>query len=130
MLDRLVERVARRLRDAGLLGYNVQLKARYGDFTTVTRALTLSEPTSQTPAIRSAARELLESRLGRKGRALRLLGVGVSHFVRREEQPPTLFDEGKKDGVIDAVIDRLQDRFGSGAIHRGGSGGETPDVFD
>lgn len=120
-LDALVERVARRVRGAGLLGYTVQLKARYADFTTVTRAVTLPQPTAQTPAIRDAARDLLESRLGRNGRALRLIGVGLSNFIRRDEQPALLFEDPgeKKNDAVDDVIDRLQDRFGSDAIHRG-----------
>jgi DNA polymerase-4 len=123
-LDRLVERTARRVRKSGLLGYTIQLKARYADFTTVTRAITIQEPTAQTRVIRDAARELLESRLGRRGRALRLLGVGVSHFVRREEQPETLFKDptDEKNEAVDDVVDRLQDRFGSDAIHRGAVG--------
>jgi DNA polymerase-4 len=131
-LDLLVERVARRVRKSGLLGYTVGLKARYANFTTVTRALTLNEPTSQTPVIRDAARELLESRLGRKGRALRLLGVGLSHFVRRDEQPRVLFKDpaDEKNEKVDDVIDRLQDRFGRDAIHRGAAGRKPRDGFD
>jgi DNA polymerase-4 len=121
VLDTLVERVARRVRSSGLVGYTVQLKARYADFTTVTRAMTLSGPTAQTPAIRDAARELLSVRLGRKGRPLRLIGIGVSHFVRREELPPLLFRDAteEKHDVVDEVVDQLQDRFGHDAIHRG-----------
>jgi DNA polymerase-4 len=131
-LDRLVERVARRVRKGGLLGYTVSLKARYADFTTVTRALTLNEATAQTPAIREAARELLESKLGRKGRPLRLLGVGLSHFVRRDEQPELLFKDpaDERNDTVDNVIDRLQDRFGSDAIHRGAIGRKAKDSFD
>lgn len=132
LVDHLVERVARRVRKAGLLGYTVNLKARYADFTTVTRALTLNEPTSQTPAIRAAARQLLESRLGRKGRALRLLGVGLSHFVRRDEQPELLFRDpaDEKNEVVDDVVDKLQDRFGWDSIRRGALGKRPKDTFD
>ncbi|MCH7548343.1 MAG: DNA polymerase IV [Candidatus Krumholzibacteriota bacterium] len=120
-LDRLVERVAQRTRRSGFEAYTIQLKARYADFTTVTRAATLAEPTAQTPAIRDAARELLEVRLGRKGRALRLLGVGVYNLVRVGETQPLLIedDRSRKNRSIDTVMDSLQDRFGSDVIHRG-----------
>jgi DNA polymerase-4 len=129
ILDTLVERVARRVRSSGLVGYTVQLKARYADFTTVTRAMTLNEPTAQTPAIRDAARELLTVRLGRKGRPLRLIGIGVSHFVRREELPPVLFRDGadEKNDVVDEIVDTLQDRFGLDSIHRGAIGRKNRD---
>src|SRR5262249_8419095 len=40
-LDQLSERVAERARDDGMVGYTINLKARYADFTTVTRAITL-----------------------------------------------------------------------------------------
>jgi len=122
VIDALADRVAGRVRRHGLAAHTVQLKARYTDFTTVTRAHTLSEPTSQTVVIRDTARELLEARLGRKGRALRLLGVGVSHLVRVAETQAPLFedDRSRKQRVIDSALDGLRERFGRGAIRRGG----------
>jgi DNA polymerase-4 len=119
--DTLSEMVAKRLRKSGLLAQTVQIKARYPDFTTLTRAVTLAEPTEQTQAIRDAARDLLENKLGRKGRPLRLLGVGVSNFVHPEQETGRLFtdDEREKSTRMDHLIDDLQDRFGTDVIHRG-----------
>jgi DNA polymerase-4 len=127
IVDSLADKVARRVRKSGYLAYTIQLKARYADFTTVTRAHTVGEATAQTPVIRDAARLLLEEKLGRKGRALRLLGVGVSHIVRVEETPALLFedDASRKNRALDNVMDSLQDRFGSGVIHRGKGGRKT-----
>jgi len=121
VVDSLADKVARRVRKGGYLAYTIQLKARYADFTTVTRAHTMGEPTAQTPVIRDAARLLLEEKLGRKGRALRLLGVGVSHIVRVEETPALLFedDASRKNRALDDVMDSLQDRFGTNVIQRG-----------
>jgi DNA polymerase-4 len=120
-LDRLSERVGRRVRKSGYEAYTVHLKARYADFTTVTRAMTLAEPTAQTPAIRDAARELLEVRLGRRGRALRLLGVGVSNLVHAGTAQPLLIedDRSRKNRELDGVMDSLQEKYGTDAIHRG-----------
>jgi len=131
-VDHFAEAVARRVRKAGLLAYTVHIKARYPDFTTVTRAVTFPHPTAQTPAIRDAARDLLESRLDRKGRPLRLLGVGVSNLVHAEERELMLFRDPKesKNETLDGVIDRLQDRFGKDAIRRGTLGEKNRDVFD
>jgi DNA polymerase-4 len=119
--DVLCEMVAKRLRKSGLLAQTVQIKARYPDFTTFTRAVTLAEPTELTQTIRDAVRDLLERKLERKGRPLRLLGVGVSNFVHPEEETRELFTDGErvKSANVDHLIDDLQDRFGADVIHRG-----------
>ncbi len=138
-VDRFAEQVARRLREHGYLANTVNLKARYADFTTVTRAITLPSPSDHTRTIRDAARELLDVRLERKGRALRLIGVSVSNLVSPKEVNPTLFDnldddsnlsttEDRKETKLDSIIDQLQDRFGSESIHRGMARGRAPDL--
>ena len=121
IIDVLSEMVARRLRQSGLLALTVQIKARYSDFTTLTRSVTLGEATEQTLVIRDAARDLLEERLGRRGRPLRLIGVGVSNFVHPEDEPGDLFtnDNHAKNLKVDHILDDLQDRFGGDVIHRG-----------
>jgi DNA polymerase-4 len=121
IVDALSERVAKRLRKSGLLAQTVQIKARYPDFTTVTRAVTLPEPTEQTRTIRDTARDLLENRLDRKGKPLRLLGVGVSNFVHPGREVGELFvdDSREKGARVDHLVDELQERFGSDSIHRG-----------
>jgi DNA polymerase IV len=120
-LDLLSERVAVRARDEGVVGHTVNLKARYADFTTVTRAMTLPVPTNESVTIRDAARELLEQRLDRQGRALRLLGVSVSNLSHAEEVSGNLFDTPRetRNKTLDGVIDSLRERFGSSVIGRG-----------
>jgi DNA polymerase-4 len=119
--DTLSEMVSKRLRKSGLLAHTVQIKARYPDFTTLTRAVTLADPTELTQTIRDAVRDLLENKLDRKGRPLRLLGVGVSNFVHPEDEMGDLFADcnREKSAGVDHLIDELQDRFGSDVIHRG-----------
>ena len=90
VIDRaLLERsegVARSLRREGLRGRTVHIKVRTGDFTTITRAMTLDGPTDLTETIVAAARALYRERvsLGRQG--VRLLGVGVTGLVRADRQ--------------------------------------------
>ena len=117
----LSERVATRARDEGMVGHTVNLKARYADFTTVTRALTLPEPTCESVVIRDTARELLETRLDRNGRALRLLGVSLSNLSHGEELTRDLFDtpHSTRNRTLDGVMDGLRTRFGTGAVRRG-----------
>jgi DNA polymerase IV len=122
VLLQLVEQVGWRLRHKGMLGRTVQLKARYADFTTVTRAQTLASPTSTTAVIWQAANDLL-GRLPRPGQALRLIGVGVSGFDVAAAQQADLFAPaamGAPAGV-DRVADAIQQKFGAGAMRRGGT---------
>ncbi len=120
-LDRLVERVARRLRDKGRRARTIHLKARYADFTTVTRAHTLPSPTALTSVIRDTARELLDRKLGRADRPLRLLGVSASNLKRADEGQLELFPDGREEKAerVDHLIDDLQDKYGEQKIHRG-----------
>jgi DNA polymerase-4 len=120
-LDALAERVARRARADGVVGHTVNLKARYADFTTVTRAVTLPHPTCESVVIRDAARGLLEKRLDRCGRAMRLLGVSLSNLAHAEDVSGDLFDTPRtsRNRTLDAVMDALRARFGSSAVSRG-----------
>jgi DNA polymerase-4 len=75
-IDAMAARVGGRLRASSFSGRTVTLKLRRYDFTTLTRSLTLPQPTDDARQIASIARRLL----GEAGTAggLRLLGVGVS----------------------------------------------------
>jgi DNA polymerase IV len=120
-LDRLVERVARELREAGCGARTVHLKARYPDFKTVTRARTLPVPTDRTAAIRTAARELLQKRLDRRLRPLRLIGVSVSGLARPEAVQGELFADPSAERArrFDRAKDELRAAFGPAALRRG-----------
>ena len=127
-LDLLSERVAQRARADGMVGFTVNLKARYADFTTVTRAKTLAAATADSVVIRDAARELLEKRLDREGRAMRLLGVSLSNLAHAEETSRDLFDANARTSVsrnrtLDSVMDALRERFGASAVRRGSKRG-------
>ncbi len=89
-LARLCQRVARRLESSGVMGRTVTVKLRLADFTTFTRAVTLSSPANDTLAIQEAAQRLLDKEL-LPGRSFRLLGLGVSNFGQTHQLP--LFDE-------------------------------------
>lgn len=115
ILDHLVDKVARRLRRHGLTARTVTLKARYTDFETHTRAMTLAEPTDGTVAIRDAARDLLRRRLGRRGRPLRLVGVTASKLDRGRPAQGELFadPDHEHQETLDRIMDRVHDRFGA-----------------
>ena len=75
-IDVMAARVGGRLRASSYSGRTVTLKLRRYDFTTLTRSLTLPQPTDDARQIAAIARRLL-AEAGTAG-GLRLLGVGVS----------------------------------------------------
>ncbi len=81
----LCVRVAEDLVRKGYVGRTVGIKLRYDDFRTVTRDLTLDEPTADATEIRRAATECL--RRVELNRKLRLLGVRVSALTPANAQP-------------------------------------------
>ncbi len=115
-LAQLSQMVGRRLREYGLHGRTVQLKLRYSDFSTITRARTLGETTQLDTVIFAAARELFR-RNWRRGRKVRLLGVQVSGLCRQEGQLD-LLEGASKDKWRRALqaADRLRDRFGERSV--------------
>ncbi len=125
-LMELTEQVARRLRRHELRGNTVQLKLRYGDFTTITRAQKLNEPTNLTDEIWRAGREMLRNRLPNRRLSVRLLGIGVTGIVTHGWVQKGLFDDDAREkmGRVDAVSDEIKDRFGRGAVSRAKSLGQ------
>jgi DNA polymerase-4 len=82
-LWRLSQGVASRLHRAELAAGTVGIKMRYRDFSTLTRQMSLMEPTDDEVQIYRAALTLLE-RTWQVGRPVRLLGVAASQLG-----PPT-----------------------------------------
>lgn len=118
----LAERVAGRLRKKNLSGRTVHIKVRFGDFSTRTAQVTLSEPTSQTDVIAAKARGLLDG-LWAPGVGLRLLGVGVTGFddVAVQLTLPTEGEQAQDERrrVIEKAVDDLRERFGDDAVRFG-----------
>lgn len=116
----LVEDVARRLRKNELRGKTIQLKIRYDDFSTFTRAITVPQPTHLTKEIEEAALLMLERRLPDRRLSIRLIGVGVSGFDTGTRQQRGLFDEEDQQKLsrLDQVKDQIASRFGLESIKR------------
>lgn len=117
-LVELVEQVARRLRRHQLLGRTVQLKIRFTDFTTLTRAQSLPMGTHLTKEIRELAKLLLQRELPERHRPVRLLGVGITNLEATQDRQGLLFDEEErqKQKRLDQVTDAIRDRFGNAAV--------------
>lgn len=119
-LMRLSEMVGRRLRESKFHARTVQLKLRYKDFTTITRAHSLPNPTQLDNEIFEQVRGLFR-RNWKKGTEVRLLGVQASHFTAQAAQID-LLDGNRQQRWKDALAaaDKLRDRFGESTVSLAG----------
>ncbi len=115
-LMRLSEMVGRRLREANFYARTVQLKLRYKDFTTITRAHTLASPTQLDTEIFEQIRGLFRKNW-KKGMQVRLLGVHASSFSSQPDQID-LLDGSRQQRWKDALAaaDRLRNKFGESTV--------------
>jgi DNA polymerase-4 len=115
MLVRLAEMVARRLRDHHLFARTLQIKLRYSDFLTFTRAKTLDRATQIDTELAEAARSLFHKAW--TGKPIRLIGVYAQSLVADEGQT-NLLDEEKTARwrkTLEAV-DRIRDKYGDTTV--------------
>jgi DNA polymerase-4 len=113
------EKVAGRLRHQVMAGRSVTLKVRFGDFETLTRRLTLGEPTANGLLLYRAGLDLLaKTDAGR--RPVRLLGLSVGALEPAALIQADLFPNQASQRLadLDQAMDRLQERFGAGQVRR------------
>jgi DNA polymerase IV len=115
-LRALVERVAWRARQRGMLARTVTVKLRYADFSTCTRSHT-EAPTHEEARILSTALSLLRENRD-SSRAIRLLGVALSGLQGPGAQLDLPFGNPGRP-PIGKAIDRVRERFGYEAIRMG-----------
>ena len=119
-LWRLAEQVSDRAKAKDLAGSSVVLKLKRGDFQTVTRRLTLSDPTQLADRIYRSARSLLDH-AGIAG-PFRLIGVGISDLTSANEADlgaDLLDPEAAKRAAAERAADQIRAKFGHDAILKG-----------
>ncbi len=117
-LLRLAEKVARRLRAAGVAARTVTCKLRYANFATVTRSHTLGLPTDQATELHVEACELLDGlRLERV--RVRLLGLGCTNLVPEAAARQLRLLGEDRWSRLDRAGDVACERFGPAAVTRG-----------
>ncbi|MGA3350502.1 MAG: DNA polymerase IV [Candidatus Sulfotelmatobacter sp.] len=115
-LMRLSEMVGRRLREAGFHARTIQLKLRYQDFSTITRAHSLPAATQLDGEIFEQVRTLFRKNW-KQGSQVRLLGVQTSSFETQPEQISLLENSRQKRWKdVLAATDKLRDRFGESSV--------------
>ncbi|MDA0835644.1 MAG: DNA polymerase IV [Planctomycetota bacterium] len=120
-LVELVEQVARRLRQHDIKGRTVDLKVRFANFKTISRSLTLPEPTNITHELLEVGIELLTKRLPSRHPPVRLLGFGVNKLDGSGTSQQQLFDrpDRNRHQDVDRVADQITAKFGKLALRRG-----------
>ena len=116
MLARLSQMVCRRLREYGLHARTINLKLRYSDFTTITRAHTLERSTQIDTEMFEEVRVLFRKNW-RPRATVRLLGVQASSLEHTEGQISLLGDDRhEKWKQALSAADKLRDKFGDATI--------------
>jgi DNA polymerase-4 len=115
-LMRLSEMVGRRLREGNYFARTIQLKLRYSDFTTYTRAHSLDQSTQLDTEIYETAHRLFFQNW-KQGAAVRLLGVQASNFESGPSQMD-LLEPSRQQRWQNALkaADHLRDKFGESSI--------------
>ena len=110
------EEVAMQLRSGGECARTVVLKMRYPDFQTITRRVTLSQPTDLAEVIHAHVVKLLQKEW-KKGAQVRLIGVGVTGLAQARQLG--LFDAPtERLGKLSRAVDEIRRKHGKEAIRR------------
>jgi DNA polymerase-4 len=114
-LAKMSEMVGRRLREHSLHARTVQIKLRYSDFSTFTRAVTLDHATQLDIEIIESSRLLF--RRNWTGAPVRLIGVQATGLGESEGQL-NLLEEEKTRRWRNALgaVDRMRDKFGTNSV--------------
>jgi DNA polymerase-4 len=114
--------VAARLRRGGFRAGAVVLTIRYDDFATLTRRSALPDASSDGSVLARLALDLLARvEIGdRSGRRVRLVGVAATELSARDAPRQLTLDENRRarGERLGDVLDKVHDRFGSGALRR------------
>lgn len=119
---RLSEQVSDNAKSKGHSGHVVTLKVKTANFKSLTRRITLREPTQITERIYEQARRMLNDVMDQA--PFRLIGVGISNLDSAEnaDQFNDLLEaETAKKAAAERATDAIKKRFGKEAILKGRS---------
>ena len=117
-LHEMSAEVGKQLRRNNLAGKTIKLKLRWPDFTTLTRQITLTNPTDQDEEIERVAHELLRA-VRKPFQAVRLIGVGVTGLGQPIRQLGLWDTNSEKERKLQEVVEELQEKYGRNVIKRG-----------
>ena len=125
----LADRATADLREAGRCARTVTVKLRDADFRTRQAGRTLAEPVQSDRVVYAVARALLARLRAARRVPARLIGVSLSQLStpQASAQLPLLDvaadrPETVRDRALTQAIDAVRDKYGPGALGRGGAG--------
>lgn len=120
-LWRLCVKTADRAKATGLVGNVITLKLKTADFRTLTRRLSLAEPTQLAQTLFRSARILLAKEANGRTR-FRLIGIGISDLSEHRADSVDLLDPlVAKRAAAERASDLAREKFGTDAVMTGRS---------
>lgn len=125
----LTDSVAARLRADGAKASSVAVTLRSEAFLDKSHQKKLPRVTDITSEIYASVEDAFDELWDRRT-PLRLLGVALGGISWEEEAQLSFFDDEEREKArkLDRVVDDIREKFGSGAIKRGSTCFDTPDV--
>jgi len=123
-LSEMCEQVAWRLRHENLMARGIQLKVRFADFSLITRARRLAQPSNTTTTLWQAIKQLFVKEENNWRQAIRLIGMGAVDLIdetNEEIQQSDLFISKIDNRKIDNLSDKIRDKLGANSIKRASS---------
>jgi DNA polymerase-4 len=120
-LLRLSDRVASRLRSAGISGQTVNVKVRFANFVTLTRARTLPREVDSVAPIFATAKALCAKAIDSRSTSprIRLLGVSVSQLGEWPASEQISLEDEPRWSAAEGAVDEIRAKFGDSAVTLG-----------
>lgn len=129
MVQKLSEKVAKRLRAKNLAGTTLQIQMRTSDWQNKTRSITFKNGIYEQQDIEREALKLVRKHWNFE--PLRLMGVTVSHVYNRREAAEQLsifnYAEHAKEEPVLKLVEQLQRKYGKNSLQKGISIAKNPD---
>ena len=117
----LCQKVSMRLRQEGFKCKTITLKIRLKGFQTFTRSITADKATNFIDILYKKVKDLYND-FDAKGKKVRLVGVRASNLSRADFRDSLFEDSGDdKSEEVHSAVDRINKKFGDGAIYRASS---------
>ncbi|WP_084418563.1 DNA polymerase IV [Henriciella litoralis] len=113
------EETATRAKEHGVAGYVVTLKLKTKDFRSLTRSVTLSDPTQLAQTLFRTMRPVLARETASRT-PYRLIGIGISDLHPAGDDHVDLIDPGvAKRAAAERAVDKARGKFGASAVQTG-----------
>ena len=115
----LAEHICQELREGQRKAQCVTVKVRFADFSTVSRQVALKEPASDNQSVFQMGAQLLLGEVRERHLPVRLIGIGVSDLVERQEQLTLMEGPQQRMERLSLTMDSLRRKYGFTAIQTG-----------